>query len=447
MKSFLLLFLLLFLIFLAFQSKCKEKEKFATDTLYTRHHSQIELEKIAPLEEKPRVCPDGNPPTLIHYQTRGCDGNRYVSNYEVAPGRYLFGVRNLARHWRKSAGLPDLMENWFMDAARCEPPDTNVHQIWLDPVREEMALFDELTPGPPKQVFYVLQMPEDDSLGHLLWTFAIHLLNWKALISAYPNLQLMVRKGAMYSFKKNLFRLFGIPDHRVVWRDISAYDDAPFGNFGEDNLFFFPPNTSNIGKSTLEAIQLFEEFRSFVLSASGLPQRESCSSNPTGLILVPKMSLRLAAADILEVFSESIRQKVLSLGGVILNTSTFLSIEEQVNVFGRIRVVVIPYGSGLDFNGQFMRGATIIATNYKGQPYHYWPTINELIWAPIIKYNRVFFSNNETEIIDLIVRAVKAPPLPCPLPVSARRRKYPLPLLVDGKVVLPPLEAYEDQDP
>lgn len=68
--------------------------------------------------------------------------------------------------------------------------------------------------------------------------------------------------------------------------------------------------------------------------------------------------------------------------------------------------------------------------------------------TPFLRFNRVFWTNNETELIELIDKALAAPPLPCPLKVSWHRRHYPMPrVLPDGEIIMPALEEYADKDP
>ena len=94
-----------------------------------------------------------------------------------------------------------------------------------------------------------------------------------------------------------------------------------------------------------------------------------------------------------------------------------------------------------------MRGASIIATNPSGNPFHEYAAINDLL-ARMLTYNRLFITNSEDEILELLHKAMHAPPLPCPLKVTYLRRHYPKPTVADDKsILMPPLSAYADQDP
>ena len=93
---------------------------------------------------------------------------------------------------------------------------------------------------------------------------------------------------------------------------------------------------------------------------AGFPTKASCQADPTDLILWPKIS-SLHVPLPLEEFSERIRNAVLSYNGTIVNTTELSSLEEQVRVVAKARVIVMTFGSAFDYNSLFMRGATVIA--------------------------------------------------------------------------------------
>ena len=407
--------------------------------------------------EPPHNCPENMELNFLHLRTRGPGAERYVSNFEVVPGSFLLAVRNLTRHWRTPASPPDLMEYWYFDAMRCGPRDDTVYDTWKHPAKEEAALVDGDVDGaapPPSRVYLVLQQTEDESLGHMMFDVGIFFRYWRPLVARYPRLQLLLRKGSMYTVKRMLLKAYGIPEHRVVWRDffpenmyVSATGNVPATGFGENNLVFFPPNVLPTGGSVIETHAAFDEFSAKLVADAGLPPRDSCASNPQGVLLIPKAPRRGVTPNLLETFPESVHAAVLGYGGRVVNTSVFSSIAEQAAVVGSARVIIVPVGSGLDWNALFMRGATIIATNHDGNSFHEYPAINDVI-TRMLTYNRLFLTNTVEEILSLLDRAMAAPPLPCPLKVTWLRRHYPKPTAgPNGEVIMPPLSAYADQDP
>ena len=399
-------------------------------------------------------------PNFLHLRTRAPGVEKYVSNYEVTPGNFLLGVRNLTQHWRTPAEPPDLMEYWYFDAKRCAPRDDTVYDTWKHPAKEEAALADGGVEGaapPPSRVYLVLQQTEDESLGHMLFDVAIFFRYWRPLVARFPRLQLLLRKGSMYGVKRMLLKAYGIPEHRVEWRDffpenMYSYEymlnpNAPATGFGENNLVFFPPNVMNTGGSVVETHAAFDELSAKLVADAGLPPRESCASTPQGVLLIPKVPRQGVTPNLLETFPESVHAAVLGYGGRVVNTSAFSSIAEQAAVVGSARVIIVPLGSGLEWNALFMRGATIIATNKDGNSFSEYAALND-VFARFLAYNRLFITNTEEEILSLLDRAMAAPPLPCPLKVTWLRRHFPRPTLgPNDEVIMPPLSAYADQDP
>ena len=447
------------------------------------------LPELSFSDEELRQCLNGGKIEYVLYQDRAPMGERYVANYEVVPGYYLFAVRNLAVHWRTWVTQPDLMEYWWFEAARCSPTQDALntpHKVWLQTQAVAHAKEDPDFPGEPSRVFFLLQQAQEDMMGHCLWVFIHFLRYWKPLVRRYPQLQMLVRGGVLTDFKSKLMNFYGIPEHRIVYKDLFEFGSGPLrqydikaSGFGEDNLVFIPPYTSLLN-SAAEVLEPFSELAEKLRSAAGLPTKESCKANPTQLILWPKISsVHLPLP--LEVFSESVREAVVTRGGLIVDTSALTSIEEQVHIIGTARVIVMTFGSAFDFNSLFMRGATVIAcvqygsyghfrgsifcpltlftllnlftilycrTNAHGYNFYEIHGLNKAVLTPFLEYNRVFWTNNESEIIDLLDRALAAPPLPCPLKVPWLRRHFPVPKVSpDGEVFMPSLEDYADKDP
>jgi hypothetical protein len=408
--------------------------------------------------EAPFLCPNGEPPSPLRLRTRspGGGGEPYVSNFEVLPNRYLFGVRNLTRHWRTDASNAEHMEYWYMEAARCAPRDDAVYDVWLRGDKEDEAL-SLADASRASRVYLVLQQAEDDSLLHMAFDVAIFFRYWAPLVTAFPRLQLLLRGGPMEATKKMLLRAYGVPEHRVEWRDLFAqgYSSPPATGFGENNLVFFPPNVCPQSGNVEETHEAFDALSAKLVADAGLPPRASCSSVPRGVVLVPKVSRR-GLEHPLERFPSAVHAAVRALGGTVVNTSALSSISEQVALMGSARVVIIPTGSGFDWNALFMRGATVISVNPTGHAFHEYPAINDML-ARFLTYNRLFVTNSEAEILDLLERAMRAPPLPCPMKVSYLRRHYPSALsgtfthenygTREPAVDMPPLSTYADQEP
>lgn len=414
------------------------------------------LEELRYVDERPRVCADGAPPRHLHLRAESLRNELLVSNFEIAPFHFLFGVRNLAQFHRTFEHTDEWMLTSYYDAARCAPRDDTVYDVWRKGALEEAALADPDTPGTPKRVILVLEASDDNSVAHTLWENGIFLRYFWALARVYPHVQLMLRNlDPGVSFMRLLLAEYKIPDDRVIWHDLFADDEGQFkfeavssGLWGVDNLVLFPPNTAGNAMASEELRRGLADLSQKVVRSAGLPPRDSCASRPTELLFLPRNSTRRKVHD-LEVFSERVHAAVRRHGGRVVNAAAFTSIAEQAAVMGTARIVIGSYGSMLELNGLFLRGCTIIATNAEGQPWHGWmPSLSD-VWAEhVFRYNRVFFTNNESEILDLLERARRAPPLPCPLRVPWQRKHYPMPRAGDGgAVIMPALSEYYDQDP
>jgi len=341
-----------------------------------------------------------------------------------------------------------MMDFWHYEAARCmAEEDSTLHDLWLDPDFED-SLLDDGSTVEPSAVYFFLQRDDDDAVQHFLFGDGIYFPYFWPLVRRYPRLQLLLRKGkATYELSKMLLQAYKIPEDRVIWQELlDSNNNADVGSLHDNNLVLFPPNTPPHGGSVVETSRALQDMSVKLIADAGLPSRESCSSSPSGVLLIPKSSKRTNVHE-MESFPPSIHAAVLRHGGRIVNTSNFSSISEQVALVGNARVIIIPFGSGLDWNLMFMRGCTVIATNIHGHLFHEYAAINDLL-ARNLRYNRLFFTNTESELLDLLDAAMAAPPLPCPLKVSHARRHYPRPSFDStGRAVLPPLSAYADKDP
>jgi hypothetical protein len=410
---------------------------------------------LAPLNfaaEAPRACAGGAPVHLLRISAGLPPNEVYVSNVEVLPDTYVFGVRNLVRHWRTLRGEDGWKAVWHFEAARCTPQADSELDIFM---AEDAALADVDTPGAPARVLLVAQSPWDDSLGHFIWEAAVAFRYFWPLAHVYPTLQIVLRPFGDLTLKRRMLADFAIPESRVLWRDL-VRDNGAWGfntvveeDFGHDNLVLFPPNLTPIAGTVEEWRRQIPALAAHLIAGAGLPPRESCASTPRGLLLAPRNSAKAKPGDpvlIADVFSSVVRDAVARHGGHVVDSSKFTSFFEQAKLYGSARVIIMTYGSAFDFNTMFMRGATVICTNSVGQDWHHLPSLNDHL-VPFLRYNRVFWTNNESEIVDLLDRAMRAPPLPCPMRVSWLRRHFPLPTKDGDTVIMPPLSAYADKDP
>jgi hypothetical protein len=368
-------------------------------------------------------------------------------NYDLGVNARVFAFRNVVSYQSTLPTLPDLQYYSHITLARCGGEGA-IYFTWAAPGWGRASLEDPHDAARPTKVFYFVQSPHDESLGHWVYEGAMHLRHWDALLKRHPTLQLAVRarsNAKSWGVKELFFRAFGIPEDRIVELDAWSPSALTFPA-NESNLILQPLHTYCVGANIPELRVGILALEHRLLANAGLPFRETCASRPTGLLVLPRHSLR--GVDFEDVIApQFITWAVHTHDARVLDTRNVSTLEDQATALAGARVLVTTVGSGLEFGMQLARGASIIATNPKGQTWFGGAGFENEMYALAMRYNRFFFTNDEAEMRDLVSRAMAAPLLPCPLEVTEQRRHFPLPTFVDGKVIMPSLDSYADQHP
>jgi hypothetical protein len=371
-------------------------------------------------------------------------------NYDLGVDARVFAFRNVVTYQSTLPSFPDLQYYRHITLARCGG-EGSISFTWAVPGWGRVSLEDPHDAARPTKAYYFVQSPHDESLGHWVYEGAIHLRHWDALLKRHPTLQLAARarsNAKSWRIKQLFFRAFGIPEDRIVELDAWSPSALTFPA-NESNLILQPLHTYCVGGNIPELRVGILALEHRLLANAGLPFRETCASQPAGLLVIPRHTLRDAtqSANYDDGIAPSfITWAVRTHDARVLDTRNVSNLEEQAKALAGARVLVTTVGSGLEFGMQLARGASIIATNPKAQSWYGAGFINEM-YALAMRYNRFFFTNDDAEMRELVSRAMAAPPLPCPLEVTEQRRHFPLPTNVDGKVVMPALNSYADQHP
>lgn len=367
-------------------------------------------------------CPTNLPLGNIFYRTKEViESAGSLTNFESLPGDGLLAIRNLA-FVEENFVLQDMEIYRNYRVERCGGTDQK-YDLWKSREVLREASFDDYDTGPPATIYLMAQAATDESVGHMVQEMMLGLRHWAPLLKLYPSLLLGVRKSNEFSswkVKELFFYALGIPSERIIELDFCSSGGYFFPQ-KENNLVFFPVPVYIVGKNVPEARRGWDWLEKTLLPLAGLPLRESCSSRPSGVVLVPRKPSHHLKDDHNQFDSltpEIQDWAIKKFGAVILDVHNVSDLTyDEVALLGNARVIVNTVGSGFEFAVMIARGATFIAPN-KPTPWFYNWIFYQALLSHNAEYNRyVFTTNNESDIRRALKEAMHETSLPCPIEV------------------------------
>jgi hypothetical protein len=221
-------------------------------------------------------------------------------------------------------------------------------------------------------IYFILESANHEAFSHWVYESSVWLPQYIELKKTFPSCSLIIEKWK--DFKKLFFKKYSISEENIQLRS-----QLPSTNF-----CFFHTYTSlndkNMPTIFYKNITSYVEFLNI----------DNTRNKDISILYLPRGTKENLQGPNNRIYNiqNNLKKLVLDLSGVVYETDTTTSLDNQISIVSRANIVILDYGSNLWVNGCFANNSLLLCLNIGWQQHKLFPSL-EFLWNYISSQNRI----------------------------------------------------------